>query len=58
MIYMLLRPGSLLRNKVYHWQKRVEIVNQAMMLDLPLAWLAAESEIDPLLKNEPIDRLT
>jgi len=47
-----------LRNKVYHWQKRVEIVNQAMMLDLPLAWLAAESEIDLLLKNEPIDRLT
>jgi hypothetical protein len=45
MIYMLLRPGSLLRNKVYHWQKRVEIVNQAMMLDLPLACLAAESEL-------------
>jgi len=45
MIYMPLRPGSLLRNKVYHWQKHVEIVNQAMMLDLPLAWLAAESEL-------------
>jgi hypothetical protein len=47
-----------LRNKVYHWQKRVEIVNQAMMLDLPLAWLAAESEIELLLKNGAFDRLT
>jgi hypothetical protein len=39
-----------LRNKVYHCQKGVEFVNQAMMLDLPLARLAAESEIHLLLK--------